>query len=60
MLKAMYIEHTPQGYNIMGVSIALLSEIIWALLDTHPVDELPEIRKFIDEAEQELKSTPNS
>ena len=50
----MYIEHTPQGYNVMGVPPELLEEIIMALREFYPLDECPKVQQFVDKAEKEL------
>jgi hypothetical protein len=51
----MYIEHTPQGYNIMGVPQELLADIIGALREFYPLEDCPKIQTFVDKAEHELK-----
>jgi hypothetical protein len=52
----MYIEHTPQGYNMMGLSPELLEEIILALRDTYPLEECPKIKELVDKAEYEINN----
>ena len=52
----MYIEHTPQGYNIMGMSSELLEEIVFALRETYPLEDCPTVCQLVAEAEKELKS----
>ena len=53
----MYIEHTPQGYNVMGLSPEQLEEIIQALRDFYPLDECPELQKLVSKVEYELTKT---
>jgi hypothetical protein len=55
----MYIEHTPQGYNIMGVSPELLDDIIMALREYYQLDDFPKIQKFVEKAEKELINHPS-
>ena len=54
----MYIEHTPQGYNIMGVSPELLKEIInlFKLLFPMSYKKNKEAESFVQMAENELNT----
>jgi hypothetical protein len=52
----MYIEHTPQGYNIMDASPVVLTCIIEALREYYPLEDCPKIQDFVVKAEHELKN----
>lgn len=55
----MYIEHTPQGFNIIGISPELLLRFIMEFKSIIYRDN-PEAYKFVVEAEKELNNHPNS
>jgi hypothetical protein len=51
----MYIEYTSQGFNIIGLSQELLSEIIRALRFSWS-EKKPDVQELIDKVEEELKN----
>jgi hypothetical protein len=55
----MYVEYTPQGFNMMNVSPELLDEIILALRECYLLSECPTIQRFIAEAEKEQNTFKN-
>jgi hypothetical protein len=50
----MYIEYTPQGFNIIGLSAETLTEIIRAFRRSCLPEEHPEFSLLVQEAEKEL------
>jgi hypothetical protein len=50
----MYIEHTPQGFNIIGLSAETLTEIIRAFRHSCRPEEHTECCLLVQEAEKEL------
>jgi hypothetical protein len=52
----MYIEYTPQGFNIIGLSAETLAEIIRAFRSIRRQEQRPEVRRLLTEAETELNN----